>query len=70
MSEDLLEFLFGLDGLHDGQLDRKALATLGASAGENGAATFGSHTCTEPMRGGTLPLVGLIRTLHVYNLPF
>ena len=65
--EDLLKFFAGFDGLHESSLDSEPLATLGTTTGENGAAPLGSHAGTEAVGGSTLPLVGLIRTLHVYS---
>ena len=45
-------------------LDSEPLATLCTAASENGTATLGRHAGTEAVSLGTLPLVGLIRTLH------
>ena len=45
-------------------LDGQLLAPLGAATGEYGTTALGGHASTEAMRLGTLPLVGLIRTLH------
>jgi hypothetical protein len=45
-------------------LDGEALATLGATTGENETATLGSHAGTEAVALGALPLVGLVGTLH------
>lgn len=67
MGEDLLKFKSGFDGLH-GQLDSELLATLGATTCENGAAALGCHAGAEAMGLCALPLVGLIRTLHLQTL--
>ena len=45
-------------------LDGQALATLGTTASENGAAALRSHAGTETMRLGALTLVRLIGTFH------
>ena len=65
--EDLLKFFAGFDGLHQSPLDSEPLATLGTTTGEDGAATLGGHAGAEAVSGSTLPLVGLVRTLHVYS---
>ena len=51
------------------KLDGEALATLGATAGENGTTALGCHTGTETMGLGALTLVRLIRTLHIFYPP-
>ncbi len=48
-----------------GILDGELLAALGATARENRAAALGGHTSAEAVGLGALPLVGLIRALHV-----
>ena len=46
-------------------LDGETLAALGAATGENGAAALGGHAGAEAVGLGTLPRVGLVRTLHI-----
>ena len=65
--EDPLKISLGFDGLHRPLLDGEALAALGATTGQDGAAALGGHAGTEPVRGGALALVRLIRTLHSYS---
>lgn len=67
--EDPLELRSGLDGLHEGRLDSEPLTTLGAATSEDGAAALGGHTGTEAVALGTLPLIGLVGTLHDTNPP-
>ena len=54
---DLMVLSMGLDG--------QLLTALGAAAREDGTAALGCHASAEAMGLGALPLVGLIRTLHV-----
>ena len=49
--------------------DGEALATLGATTGENGTAALGGHTGAEAVGLGALALVRLVGTLHGYNPP-
>lgn len=67
LREDTLEIRPGFKGFHARGteiLDGKALAALGATASENGAAALGGHTSTEAVGLSALALVRLIRTLH------
>lgn len=67
-----LEIRPGLNGLHAQarcKLDGKALAALGTTTSEHGAAALGGHTSTEAVGLGTLTLVRLVRTLHSYYPP-
>ena len=51
------------------RLHGETLATLSATAGENGTATLGGHTGAEAVGLGALALVRLVRTLHDYYPP-
>ena len=44
--------------------DGQALAALGATTGENLTAVLRGHAGKEAVALGTLPLIGLVRTLH------
>jgi hypothetical protein len=57
-----LDVLVG-HGIADGQL----VATLGATAGEDGAAILGGHAGTEAMLVDALPVAGLKSSLHGRN---
>lgn len=65
--EDPLKISLGLDGLHRPLLDGEALATLGTTTGQDGTAALGGHAGAEPVSGGALALVRLVRTLHSYS---
>ena len=49
-------------------LDGETLATLCATAGQDGASALGGHTSTEAMALRTLASVRLISALHITTL--
>jgi hypothetical protein len=51
-------------GLGGGRSHGEAGATLGPTGLEDGATAAGAHASAEPVRLGTVPVVGLERTLH------
>lgn len=63
--KDLPELCLRLDGPHEPTLDSDLLAPLGTTTGKNVATTLGGHASTETVALSTLPLVRLIRTLHL-----
>ena len=49
-------------------LDAKTLAALGATCGQDGTTTLGSHAGTETVALGALALIRLISALHIDSL--
>ena len=49
-------------------LHAEALASFGATGSQNSTAALGGHTGAEAVAHGTLVLIGLIGTLHIYIL--
>ena len=72
LSEHPLEVPMGLDGLHASQTlfvaHGQTLAALGATCGQDGTTTLGSHAGTETVALGALALIRLISALHIDSL--
>ena len=52
----------------DLSLDAKTLAALGATCGQDGTTTLGSHAGTETVALGALALIRLISALYIDSL--
>lgn len=55
---------------HKPRLHAEALASLGATSGQHGAAALRGHTSTEAVDLSTLTSVRLVRAFHLYFLPY
>lgn len=52
----------------DDILDAEVFASLAPARGKNQTSGRSCHTCTEAMALGTLPIVGLVSSLHGSSL--